>query len=412
MRLGPCEVRLAKKARVAASAAHTTALRVAPATSGTAALAMAMPKAPASSPKAIDPAAAPHEERGDDAVEQGQDEQEGCALRGRLDEHEAQSDDAGASGEEQRGRGDRELVATPPEGLATRCERHEPPVEQQRRDAEPHPRLRGDPLVQLRHRQHEGDRRQPGPTLPDGDRGDAGERGHHVGDRGKLRFRSQDGWRCQRRDQPEAGHDLGARPDGDEGRHRRRDEDPGQGDGRVDEAVERGRGEEGEADDREPDRRQDVADESVTATEEDRPEEESGRAAGQAEQHLEVRRPIEPRLKARLRKKTAPRRSAVPPTIARARPAKRSSMARRSNVGSAGAAEAATHVGVKSAVASAWRLRRSLGPTSAAGSESTSTASPTSVTTLASVSPRSTHSRYSTRTWRLSIRWLSPGSMA
>ena len=45
-------------------------------------------------PEGIDHTATSREEGGDDAVEQGQDEQEGSALGGRLDEHEAEADDA------------------------------------------------------------------------------------------------------------------------------------------------------------------------------------------------------------------------------------------------------------------------------------------------------------------------------
>ena len=81
MRLGPCEVRLAKKASVAASAAHTTAAERGARDQRDRRAGDGDPVGPGQEPEGIDRTATSHEERGDDAVEQGQDEQEGRALR-------------------------------------------------------------------------------------------------------------------------------------------------------------------------------------------------------------------------------------------------------------------------------------------------------------------------------------------
>jgi len=234
-------------------------------------------------PKGIEQTPAAGEEGRDQAVKCCQHKEDRGPLLVRLQDDEAQRDDGGADGQEQWCRGEREFAARTAEGLTTCRDRHDGPVAQERRHRECQLRLGLDPLVQLGHRQQEGERRQPRPGLPQRDRRDADERDSHVGHGDEVRLGTHERRRGQGCGEAEAGHHLGPAPDGDDRGQGGSDEDAREGHRRLDELVQRCRSEQRQADDGEADRSQHLTHGAFIAEQQDRARDEADRPADKSQ---------------------------------------------------------------------------------------------------------------------------------
>ena len=245
-------------------------------------------------------------------------------VQAAVEDHEdAPEQECGVGKNEDRAR--RPEVVTPDAHLlAGRGNDVDEPEAGQRDDRLGRVRVARQPARQLRGRQHEGQGREPAPRAEerhrrrahqrDGDEQERQERGRRAHER-----------RCdQRGDEPEGSDAPRVVPDGDDRCRDRGDERAGEtGLGRKQAVQSRGR-EQRNGYDAQANASEDVAHQRVPPGQQDRSGGERDRPAA-SPIATRIGSVIQPRLKARLRKKMAAATRAMPPTHASARPANRSS---------------------------------------------------------------------------------------